>query len=236
MDAVAKKATPRVDEFVAQELANMSWAFAKLRYNDDRLNVAVADALLTTHGRDLKPQELANVLWTQASLRLDNAPLLEFLTGAAQSSANAFRVQELAAVTWACATLLCNSPPLIAALSASSLAKLDKFDLRYLANSAWAFARLAVTDSVVLEAIASAAAALPGVSVARPQEIANTAWACARLLLRHEPLLEKLVTSAAGSITEFKAQEFANLTWARVVSSCAPRKVSRNIRYARETV
>lgn len=64
--ALCRAAVSRIDQFAAQNIANMAWSLVYLHYQDEQL-MHLLKRKACEQVFEMKPQELANMMWALAS-------------------------------------------------------------------------------------------------------------------------------------------------------------------------
>lgn len=154
-------------EMIPQELANTTWALARLyhRAGDSRLEGAAFCELQvrTCSGqltRCFRAQELANIVWALATLLASNEePLLESLTQCVVHKITELTPQGMSSIAWALTRLQAreSSRTWFAAATGGSSLQSDTCDVQTLVNLSWAWAPLQTWDSTLLATLAVSA-------------------------------------------------------------------------------
>eukprot|EP00747_Dinoflagellata_sp_TGD_P114629 gnl/TRDRNA2_/TRDRNA2_171972_c2_seq2.p2 gnl/TRDRNA2_/TRDRNA2_171972_c2~~gnl/TRDRNA2_/TRDRNA2_171972_c2_seq2.p2 ORF type:complete len:159 (+),score=28.74 gnl/TRDRNA2_/TRDRNA2_171972_c2_seq2:146-622(+) len=97
---LARAAEMLLSEFNAQDLANMSWACAKMGQFDEKL-FAVLGSVAEQLIREFNAQELANTIWAFSQVGSVDVALLKVLATAAQQNMADFSEPEIGMILWA---------------------------------------------------------------------------------------------------------------------------------------
>ncbi|KAK9814956.1 hypothetical protein WJX73_003116 [Symbiochloris irregularis] len=104
MSAIAAAMVDRVAECNPQEISNTCWAFAKLRYYDEKLlEVMAAEALKTI--ASFSQQNLANLAWAYGKLAHFHSELLGAIADRASQMIKDLSLQHVTNILWAFASL-----------------------------------------------------------------------------------------------------------------------------------
>ena len=105
------------DAFKPQELASLSWAFAKASVCETALFEAiVAENAIRSVDR-LSPQHLSNLAWAFATVRVEHTELMKEVALETVVKAAGFELQGLSNVVWAFATLGIHNQTLFRAIT-----------------------------------------------------------------------------------------------------------------------
>lgn len=114
----------RIETFNSQELANSSWACAKIAYLNESLFNSIASMCRAEQierieriGLRFVPQDLANIAWTFAKAIYVKVPVLVALCSRAAGCIQEFNHQDLANMAWAMANLLLRNEKLMRAIA-----------------------------------------------------------------------------------------------------------------------
>ncbi|CAE7809411.1 NEK1 [Symbiodinium microadriaticum] len=138
LEAIAKAATPKIQDFDAQGLSNLCWALGCAKVADRALFTEVGKTVQLGGRAAYSAQQMANICWSYATQAFLHRPLFQEAASFAHASPESFRSEELSALVWSMATL---------ALPWEGLAKvvqkaLPSMSAREGANLAWACAVL----------------------------------------------------------------------------------------------
>ncbi|KAH8073547.1 hypothetical protein JL721_2850 [Aureococcus anophagefferens] len=242
--AIANGARHRADEFKAQELANVAWAFATANLDEPELFAALA-ASATPRLSRFSAQELANTAWAfakrlgpavgsapkngeDAACRLARAMFAELCDeaclrfgggayGPDGEPLDGFKPQELANVCWAMATAgSAATGSGTAPAEAARIMDAPATQPQNLANICWAFAKSGCGSPDAVDALFAAVgrSAVRRVDEFNAQELGNTAWAYATAGRDHPALFDAIAASAMPRVDRFIAQNLANTVWA----------------------
>lgn len=214
MTALAAALKARLAECNPQELANVAWAFAKMRHVDADFFGKLAE---TVEGcaMDLNPQEIANTAWAFATAGHSDTRLWRSLAPVVELRVIEFTTQGLSNTAWAFAKAGHVDARLFAMMGGRARERLDDFNSQDLANTALAFAKAGVFDAELFEALAKSAVEWHLESLSA-QGLATTIWAFAKAGLTDH---NKLFTAFAKSIlqrgiNDFNSQDIAHTAWA----------------------
>eukprot|EP00300_Choanocystis_sp_HF-7_P007855 c15547_g1_i2.p1 GENE.c15547_g1_i2~~c15547_g1_i2.p1 ORF type:complete len:367 (+),score=58.91 c15547_g1_i2:303-1403(+) len=177
--------------FSPQNIANIAWAFAKLRKRHVDVFNAISDYAVCTDYvivadrrssfryllPGLKPNYLTMLACAFAHLGLHATTLFEMIGNAFAKDPFAFNPQNTALLAWAFAKAGVHSDHWFAALSRRSLASLVSFSAQNLSNLAWAFAVNGFRDAALFDEIQDQVTAR--LREFSPQEACNMLWAFA---------------------------------------------------------
>jgi RAP domain len=150
LDAIARAALVRIDEFNPQALSNTAWAFAKLNHGAPALFDAIESAAPACIG-DFTPQNLANTAWAFASLNQGAPGLLDAIAKAALVQIHDFNPQALSNTAWSFAMLNHETPPLLLeAIARAVQIRIHEFNPQALTSMAWSFAVFDMEESNLL--------------------------------------------------------------------------------------
>ncbi|CAE7246088.1 RAP [Symbiodinium sp. CCMP2592] len=149
--AIAKAATPKIQDFDAQGLSNLCWALGCAKVADRALFKEVGKTVQLGGRGAYSAQQMANICWSYATQAFLHRRLFEEAASFAHASPESFRSEELSALVWSTATL---------ALPWEGLAKvvrkaLPSASAREGANLAWACAVLGEHREDVLQKTAN---------------------------------------------------------------------------------
>jgi hypothetical protein len=156
MTALAKSIESRLHDCNEQEIANISWGFAKAGH----LNAGLFAALARAAERRLdnfKGQELANTAWGFATGGYEDAALFAAMARVVERRLADFNVQGLVNTAWAFAKAGHADAPLFRAMAKICLQRVGEFNAQDTAHTAWAFAKAGHFDAELLAALAGAA-------------------------------------------------------------------------------
>ena len=193
-DALAVAACARASDFKPQELTNLVWAFATLKWRHARLFEQLAD-VASARLAEFTPQGLSQTLWAYSKLGLTKHGLgltkhelgltRHGLFGAVASAAlprlASFDPQSIATLAWAFANLEIEHAPLAAAVCREARARADAFDSASCTQLLWALCRL--RDGVEPLSVVALSRRLERVAAAglAPQQLVYALGALAKL-------------------------------------------------------
>mmetsp|Transcript_59585 Transcript_59585/g.139442 ORF Transcript_59585/g.139442 Transcript_59585/m.139442 type:complete len:149 (-) Transcript_59585:699-1145(-) len=102
---IVDAATPKLPEFTARNLANISWAFAAIRFVDQTFFTAISAQMIKCLS-DFGAQSLSNSAWAFARLLIVDVPLLSALSRRSFLLLPEFSMQNLSNMAWSCAALV----------------------------------------------------------------------------------------------------------------------------------
>lgn len=143
---------PGYSDFSPQQLANISWAFARLRRKGPS---AVALTWAVTRVDELEPRSLGNVVWAFAKLLLgDRTHDVATLAAAARRRAAEMNSQGVANTLWAFGKLKHYDQRLLDTFSLRIAVQRRDFKVQELVNSVWASAAIHCLNLRVLKVVA----------------------------------------------------------------------------------
>ncbi|KOO28974.1 kynurenine 3-monooxygenase and related flavoprotein monooxygenase [Chrysochromulina tobinii] len=140
-DALAVAACARASDFKPQELTNLVWAFATLKWRHARLFEQLAD-VASARLAEFSPQGLSQTLWAYSKLGLTKHGLFGAVANAALPRLGSFDPQSIATLAWAFANLEIEHAPLAAAVCREARARPDAFDSASCTQLLWGLCRL----------------------------------------------------------------------------------------------
>ena len=156
LDAIAREVPRRLGDFNPQELANTAWAFATLKYVDEKLFVSlaiVADRRLS----EFNPQNVANTAWAFATVNYRDEKLFAALARAAERRLSEFNAQGIANMVWAFATVDQRHDALFKAMGDHIVGHdhLREFKPQEISNTVWAYATARVNHPQLFKKMAN---------------------------------------------------------------------------------
>mmetsp|Transcript_28688 Transcript_28688/g.98998 ORF Transcript_28688/g.98998 Transcript_28688/m.98998 type:complete len:1089 (+) Transcript_28688:200-3466(+) len=228
-DAIAAQGVLNISNFGAQELANISWAIAKVGSNEfhtaslfEAVAVRANSQIVTFHA-----QELANIAWAFAKMGVEAPLLFDAIAKEAGFKLDTFSGQHLANTVWAYATAAHEAPQLFEAIASTATSRITDLHARELAATCWAFSKAGISAPQLFQAIASEA--LMDVGAFEPMELTMLAWAFSTAGARDgqgvstssylysstvSQLFDDIADECRYKMTLFNAQELATLAWA----------------------
>eukprot|EP00667_Euglena_gracilis_P003119 EG_transcript_3125 len=206
-------------DYLARELVNVLWAFARAGVQDD----TITSILLVSIGQQLSllcPQEVANAVWAAGKLAPNAADWFRAMAEHALRSDVLGQCDAplLAQLAWGFATAKVNVDGLFEAISAAAQgpAVLQGFRLREVTAMTWAFAATGRADVPFFRALAGHLLRANLLRIAAPSYVSSLAWAYACLGLRHVPLLRAVEArlAAPGALIVYDSAETSLLAWA----------------------
>lgn len=211
MEALAGAAASQVHALGPQQLANIAWAFAKVRSEDPVLFGELADAAIAKQ-HDFRPQGLANLAWAFAKTACFHEQLFGEMAAWGPRWLPSCNPQELSNLAWAFVTAGRGDSAMLDALDTLAASRVKELAPQGLANIAWAFATAALHHSRFMEVAVPRAE--HDIGRFRPQELTNLLWACGKLGLDCKQLLDTAATQVSGALGKYQPQNLANLAWA----------------------
>jgi len=143
-DHIAEKSIPLLDKFKPQELANIVWAFEKVKVQHPDLFEEMADHIVSLdHLNDFKPQELSNLLIAYAKAEVSHLDLFNKVADHIVSleHLNDFKPQELSNTIYAFAKAQVSHLDLFNKVADHIvlLNNLDDYNEQDISNLAWAY-------------------------------------------------------------------------------------------------
>ena len=215
--AIATACGPRLGEFNAQDVANLSWAYATAEVSDDADCLATLRRLPGAAQRELgsfTSQGLSNTVWAFATMGLRAPELMAHVAAEGERRLGEYNAQELANTVWAYAKCGAESQePFLRAIARAALAKLGDFNPQNLTNTAWAFATAGVVVPELFDGVA--AASVRQLDVFNPQNLSNTGWAFAKVGYYDARLFRAIAARVARDdvIGVFNPQNLSNVAW-----------------------
>jgi len=179
-DHIATQAAERRDDFNAQEISNMVWAFATVDKPHALLFEAMGDQVVAfKHLGESKPQEFANTLWAYAKTGLSHPMLFEKVANhiVRLDSLDRFKPQALFNIVWAYATAQVPHPKLFQKVANAAMQRREEFNSQEVANLLWAYATMGIVDKQLFLSFVPTAAKL--IDSDTNQGLSNIAWAYA---------------------------------------------------------
>jgi hypothetical protein len=139
IDDLVKKALAQTQDFSPQEIADMAWALAKLRFCHKELLLALAQEAIKKNA-DLAPQDIAHTVWAFATLGIKNEKLFSVLSHAAIEKMAGFNSQNIANCAWAFAILGIRNTHLFDLLAKQTIDQIESFMPIDIAALTWSFA------------------------------------------------------------------------------------------------
>lgn len=236
---------PRLDRLVAEhlpsfrarELANLVWAWAKLRHRPDHGLLPHAMERFMDKERLLSAnaQEVANVIWGASRLEVCCGPVMEALLERAVALRKRFNAQELANVMWALG-FTNQGHDVCLQLMGCVLDKVRCFKPQELASVVWALARIGHYHQECLARLLEASGGFAGF---KPQELAMIAWGAAKLLGEGcgawlVALARFLTRNGAQALRQWELSHLCVLLWAYAVAECCEAPVMALLAAARQ--
>jgi len=145
-DRISKLSLASIAEFQPQALANIMWATATLKKENDALirHAAFIAAKLLDAGHDFRPHEYSTMVWSMVITQAREDCLFSRVSGHVVRRVSEFGPQELTNTAWAFASLGIRKEGLFEALGQECHLKLRHFNMQNLTNVAWAYSHLGI--------------------------------------------------------------------------------------------
>jgi len=194
LESISAESLPKIHDFCPQNIANTSWAYAKLAILDAELMDAISAQSMRTMAA-FRTEEFSITAWAFATLLIVDVPLLASISAASLPSMSAFNNQSIANTAWAFSKLSVTDEPLMTAISAASIAPRADLGPQEMANLAWSLATIQRQDITLIDAISSEA--IKKISQFATQNLSNTVWSLATLGVGNPPLMDSLAASSS---------------------------------------
>lgn len=135
LQAISSAALARMQECLPQDVANISWSFAKISFIDATFMYALAATALSKI-REFNPQDLANTAWAVANIQLRDDPLMASISEEARSKIGEFEGSDFSSTAWAFSAMRLPHEPLGDAISREVLRKLHSLGAQQLGTLA----------------------------------------------------------------------------------------------------
>ncbi|KAL7533356.1 hypothetical protein ACHAWF_004460 [Thalassiosira exigua] len=181
-DRLALEVVPRLENFTAQGMSNLIWAYATAKEANKELFNAMATHIVQLDNlTTFDPQALSNIVWAYATAGESHPQLFKKVANhiAGLDSLRSFNPQALCNIVWAYATVSESHRRLFKKI-ADHIVQLDivgAFGPQELSNTVWAYATIGHLELHLFKEIAPNATAL--LTKCNGQELANLAWAYA---------------------------------------------------------
>ncbi|CAK0807728.1 unnamed protein product, partial [Prorocentrum cordatum] len=172
---ISDLAIKSITEFQPQALANICWATATLKKENDALvrGAAVVAARHLDAGVSFRPYELSTLVWSLVVTQAKEEFLFERISRCVVQRASEFGPQELTNTAWAFASVGVRTPGLFEAVAEECRAKLRHFNNQNITNLLWAYTHLKLGGQALLTDLAQVAhARVPEMNV---QDLAQAA-------------------------------------------------------------
>ncbi|CAJ1383487.1 unnamed protein product [Effrenium voratum] len=196
-------------ELKPQEVSNLAWAFATLRYGTAPLMLFLVQEQI----EDFSCQDAANTMWSLAALSLALEGVMHRLLPCASKYVFEFKPQECANSIWAMAILSCQDE-LAKSITIQATLTLAEFRTQNLSNFIWAYAKLGYKDEDV--ALSVLQMSLRSLSTFSAQDLTTTLWAFATMQHR---VGDTFVAAALHELqkraesTPLQPQHVSNTAW-----------------------
>jgi hypothetical protein len=222
--SLASASLRKLDEFDAQGLSNLAYAYALIRFvpvladgRDLFDHIAIHTIGRTT---EMSPQAVANIVWSYATVKKQHDALFKAIGDqvVAHEHLRDFKPQTLSNIVWAYATAQVSHLRLFERM-ADHIAGFDHlrdFKPQELSNTAWAYATAEVSHPELFEKVGNHIVEVVHLGDFKPQELSNTVWAYATAGVNRPQLFEKMVHHILGldHLRDFKPQALSNIVWA----------------------
>eukprot|EP00439_Symbiodinium_sp_Y106_P080154 s986_g18.t3 len=175
-DRISKLSLACIGEFQPQALANIMWATATLKKENDALirHSAYVAVKHLDAGMDFRPYEYSTMVWSMVITQAREEALFSRVSGHVVRRVTEFGPQELTNTAWAFASLGFKTQGLFEALGKECSAKLRYFNLQNLTNVAWSYSHLKVCDDLLSEVAAVAHSRIHDMNVQDLAQLALT--------------------------------------------------------------
>ncbi|CAE7349109.1 ACAD11 [Symbiodinium natans] len=152
-DRISKCSLACIGEFQPQALANIMWATATLKKENDALirHSAYVAVKHLDAGMDFRPHEYSTMVWSMVITQAREECLFSRVSGHVVRRVTEFGPQELTNTAWAFASLGFKTEGLFEALGKECSFKLRHFNMQNLTNVAWSYSHLRVGDDLLSE-------------------------------------------------------------------------------------
>jgi hypothetical protein len=223
LNALTEEALHKASTFKPQELANLMWALAVVRFQPSTLLIQklLDRALATIEG--FAPQHIANLAWALATLKIrPNSDVFEALSTRSVAISSYLKPQEIANLLWSMATIGFHpSEVLVDAISLQSVSSIQEFKSQEIVNVLWAMATLNIRPCTrMVHAMLMRAELLE--KDFQPKGVANFMSALAKIGVRPStPLFQAMFRQAITKSRQFNPIDIASLVWALVTLHAA---------------
>ena len=218
---IADETIGRFNEFNAQDISNLAWAYATMKIQNRSLFEAMGDFVSNMYDlKSFKPQELANIVWAYATANEKHPDLFRIVGDNIDSmlDLNPFDPQALSNIVWAYATANEKHPGLFRKIGDNivSLKDLKPFDPQALSNIVWAYATADEKHTHLFNKVGDSIVAMKDLKSFKPQELSNLVWAYATTNIYNPDLFKKIGDNINGmkDLKSFKPQALSNIVWA----------------------
>ncbi|CAE8670102.1 unnamed protein product [Polarella glacialis] len=239
LTALAHEADKKLQHFQPQELANIAWAVARLKLQEERTLVLNIGQWSSAKVQNFKSQELCNLAWALATLGLQDSQHFYSIVEAAVEGGESLKPQECCNLLWSIAkadgkndgktggrirpgsfstgsesfgTESSLDEAFGRRLSRGILEKLIKDDSS-LSLSEGGGTAPSFEDGIFLEDTRSSGSKV-FLDAFSPRDVANLAWAMATLEQDNTRLLCRLAEVGVQKAGDFAAQDISNVMWA----------------------
>mmetsp|Transcript_19258 Transcript_19258/g.58802 ORF Transcript_19258/g.58802 Transcript_19258/m.58802 type:complete len:773 (-) Transcript_19258:5-2323(-) len=155
-DEISRLSIPRIGEFQTQALANICWATATLRKENDALirNAAVVAAKHMDAGVPFRPHEYSTIVWSMVLTQAREEFLFRRVSQCVVRRITEFGPQELSNTVWAFAALGVKTEGLFEVVGEECRVKLSRFNNQNLTNLAWSYTHLGLECPALMAEVA----------------------------------------------------------------------------------
>ncbi|CAE7322165.1 AL1 [Symbiodinium sp. CCMP2592] len=210
--------TKNVRDFSAQDLSNISWAYATACLENAVMMSAISMEAKQKMG-SFQAQDLSNMCWAFAKLGLTDEGLFDAMARAVQERVATLLPQNLSMVAWSFAKLGLLNEDMMAAIAREVLRKIEDLDGQATANLVWSWAVLGLRQPWLLEALMRRASVLMAAFSLSGLEIANMAWGLGLLGLLRNPS-EPWLCHAASCFLETTRAAPPGASWVDFANVC----------------
>lgn len=197
MATIATTAVSRLPTAKPQEVCNLMWACAVLRYKHSELLTAACARLCVVAG-DITPQDFSQAMWALGVFKYNCRHTLQVINRHALNKLNQFGPQALSNWCWAVAVL---RPQLTSATKAAAAHQcqvlLPRFTPQGLATTLWALSKLGGVSQQLLHD--ASYHILANIGCYNAQDICNISMVCAKAGYREPTLLQGLADAASSA-------------------------------------
>lgn len=210
--ALGRNIMKRSTQLLPQDISNILWAYATVRYRARPLFRVLAGAAAVQPPGAFKPQELGNTLWALASMGHHEAALFDALAVECDRQAADFNPQNISNVLWSYARVGQTPTGLFAKLGHQAVRCATQLTPQNLANCAWAFARAGVKYPPFFRALGRELGArgddFGGL------ELGACAWATSRTGYYSPAVFLAISRCATARSKELSPRSLSNIMWA----------------------
>jgi hypothetical protein len=214
-----------IQEFNAQGISNIVWAFATLNVEHPILFKTVGDHLSGLRDFEpFRPQALSNIAWAFATSGIVHHALFEKNGSHIHHSGSleSFTPQVLLNIVWAFAAAGVQHPALFKKVGDHIASdNLKWYTPQDFSNAVWAYATAGVQHPALFDKVGDHINQLDNLKSFTQQAFANIVWAFATANQLRSDLFEKIgiAVSNEADFTSFNDQTLSNIAWAYTVAN-----------------